>query len=67
MSTVILRDAPFPDDAASVSSPIGEPPRPVRLSARNWREPAIRMHRNLGFAEAEPWDRQASQLRLKLV
>ncbi|WP_406247986.1 GNAT family N-acetyltransferase [Microbacterium sp. M] len=40
--------------------------RPVRLSVWQWREPAIRMYRNLGFVTAAPWDEREQLLCLEL-
>lgn len=40
--------------------------RPVRLSVWDWREPAIRMYRGLGFSPAAPWDERERLLFLEL-
>ncbi|WP_102193602.1 GNAT family N-acetyltransferase [Microbacterium aurantiacum] len=41
--------------------------RPVRLSVWDWREPAIRMYRGLGFSPAVPWDERERLLFLELI
>lgn len=40
--------------------------RPVRLSVWDWREPAIRLYRKLGFVSATPWDDRERLLCLEL-
>ena len=53
--------------SALISEAVRLAVRPVRLSVWEWREPAIRMYRNLGFAEAEPWDERERLLCLELA
>lgn len=41
--------------------------RPVRLSVWEWRTPAARMYRRLGFSVAPSWDKRPELLCLELV
>ena len=50
-----------------IGEALGRATRPVRLSVWDWREPAIRMYRALGFSPAAAWDERERLLFFELV
>ncbi|WP_218915271.1 GNAT family N-acetyltransferase [Aeromicrobium massiliense] len=52
--------------SALLAEALGQAARPVRLSVWEWRDPAIRMYRRLGFATAERWDDRERLVCLEL-
>lgn len=53
--------------SALMSEAIRIAAHPIRLTVWDWREPAIRMYQNLGFANAAPWDDREGLLCLELA
>ena len=52
--------------SALIDAALGGAARPVRLSVWEWREPAIRLYRRLGFVDAVSWDDRGGLLCLEL-